>query len=78
MSSYPSDSDSSELLSARVALENGMEDETINLTLNQSGPLISIQSPYEILLSTIDGLDAPVSFFEEALRTVTYISTNQM
>ena len=78
MSSNPSDSDSSELLSARVVLNNGMENEAISLTQNQSGPLTSIQSSHEILLSTVDGMAVPVSLFEEALRTVTYFSTNQM
>ena len=78
MFSYPPDSDSSALLSARVVLNNGMEDEVINLTLNASGPLLSTQTAYEILLLTVDGMGAPVSFFEEALRTVTYFSTNQM
>ena len=75
---YPSDTDSPELLSAKVVLNNGMEDEAINLTLNQLGPLVSTQSPHEIVLSTADGVAVSVSFFEEALRTVTYFSTNQM
>ena len=66
------------MLSARVVLNSGMDNEAINLTLNQTGPLTSTQSPHEILLSTVDGTAAPVSLFEDALRTVTYFSTNQM